>query len=104
MQTKDYVIIGGIALIVYLLWKKSAQGGGAGALGGGSGGGSGAGAGGCGCAGTPPAQGCASPSPGFGNWTQGGGPYPPEAFTGYNPPGGYAWDEPGFHFSLDFAI
>lgn len=113
MKTKDVVIIGGIALVLYLLWKRSAQGGGAGA-GGGSGGGSGSGAGGCGCAGTPTAQynpwtggtigGCPSPSPGMGNWNQGGGPYPPEAFTNYNPPSSEAWNAPGFHLGFDLTL
>jgi hypothetical protein len=111
MKTKDVLIVGGIAVILYLLWKKSAQGGGAGAHGGGSGGG--AGSGGCGC-GPSTAQlnpwtggvigGCPSASPGIGNWTQGAGPYPPEAFTNYNPPSGEAWNAPGFHLGFDLTL
>jgi hypothetical protein len=106
MKTKDVLVIGGIAIVIYLLWKKSAKGG-AGALGAGSGGG-------CGCSGTPTAQlnpwtggvvgGCPSASPGTGNWNQGGGPYPPEAFTPYNPPDGESWNAPGFHLGFDLTL
>src|SRR5687767_7758062 len=107
MEDKDYVIIGGLALVLYLLCRRSALGGGAGANGGGTGGG------GCGCAGSSASldpwtggvrPGCPSPSPGYGSWTQGAGPYPPEAFTTYNPPASQSWDSPGFHLGFDLSI
>lgn len=106
MKDNDYIVIGGIALLIWLMCKRSAQGGGAGAPGGGSCCGS--------CAGTPTARvdpwtggvrpGCPSASPGFGNWTQGNGPYPPEAFTTYNPPDSQAWDAPGIQLGFDLSI
>jgi hypothetical protein len=108
MKTKDYVVIGGLALIAYLLWKKSAQGGGAGTHGGSAGGA------GCGCAGGSTAYvnpytggvvpGCPSKSPGFGNYTQGIGPLPPEQATPYVPGDSEAWAAPGFHFALDLSF
>lgn len=110
MQDKDYVVIGGIALVIWLLCK-SAQGGGAGTSKGAGCGGAGNG---CGCSGSPQASinpwtggvrpGCLSASPGFGNWSQGNGPYPPEAFTTYNPPSSEAWDSSGFHLGFDLSI
>jgi hypothetical protein len=107
MQDKDWLVVGGIALIVWMLCKRSAHGGGAGASGG-------TGGAGCGCAGSPSARldpwtggvraGCPSPSPGNGAYTQGAGPYPPEAFTGYTPPSSDAWDAPGFHIGFDLSL
>lgn len=104
MKTNDVLIIGGIAFVIYLLWKKSAQGGGAGASGGGTGGGSGAGTGGAGCACTAAARpGCPTGSGSFGNYQQGYGPYPPEAFTNYRPPSGN-WETDLFHLSFDIGF
>lgn len=108
MKDKDYLMIGGLALIVYLLLRrKSALSGGAGAPGGGSGGG-------CGCSGSATAPvnpwtggtvpGCPSASPGPGVYTQGFGPYPPEASTTYNPPSSEAWAASGFHLGFDLSF
>jgi len=107
MKRQDYLVIGGIALLLYLLCKRSAQGGGAGAPGRGAGGG-------CGCAGASTAHvdpwtggvraGCPSPPPGDGDYTQGTGPRPPEASTTYTPPSSEAWDTPGFHLGFDLSV
>lgn len=105
MKGNDYLVIGGIAFLVYLLLKKK---GATIAGAGGSGSGSGCGCG-SGAASVNPwtlgvRAGCPSSSPGNGNYAQGNGPMPPLAGTTYDPPASQAWDAGGFHLAFDLSF